>query len=213
MATASALTSTTPESFRKEITNVNEEYFARLIGKSGSLLKEIKSQFKPESNLNIIFNSEKSMIVLTANDRQTVEKCEQIFQLLIREHKTREKLNKSSVLRSFCKLNNPSMTTFIDPYNNNEEIYSYSLYMPEKHKGKVIGTHGKNLKSISDRYENVSIKIDDDDDIYNRTPNVFVISDNPKTCKSAYNRLREFCDSVSGHKKKGNTARISENLE
>ena len=215
MAMASTLTSTTPnESFRKEMTNVNQEYFAQLIGKSGSRLKEIKSQFKPESSLDIRLMWEKSLIVLTAKDSQTVDKCEKILLLMVKEIEATGKVNNRTVLRSFCKLNSPSMTTYIDPNNNNKEIYSYSLYLPKKYKGRVIGSGGKNIDWILNRYENVSIEIDfDDDDLINRTPNVFVLANNPEVCRSAYNRLREFCNSLSGHKDKGNhKERVSGNL-
>lgn len=207
---ASTSTSTSLKSFKKEMTNVNQEYFGQLIGKFGSRKKEIELQFKPESNLNISFDDKKSMIVVTANDSQTVEKCEQILIWLIKEIETTGQLNRRSVLRSFCKQNNPSMTTYINPNDNNEKIYSYSLYIPKKYKGRVIGSGGKNVDWISNRYE---IEIDfDEGDIINRTPNVFVLAKNPQNCRSAYNRLREFCNSLTGHKDKGNNKeRVSGN--
>ena len=184
-----------------------------MIGKSESRLNEIKIEFEQQSGLDIIPNFGKSQIVMIAKDSQTVDKCEKMFLLMIKEIKTTGKLNKRSVLRSFCKLNNPSMTTYIDPNNNNEEIYSYCLYIPNKYKGRVIGSGRRNVDWISNRYENVSIEIDDDDDIINRTPNVFVLANNPEVCRSAYNRLREFCNSLSGHKDKGNhKERVSGNL-
>lgn len=122
--------------FRKEISNINQKYFGELIGESESRLNEITIEFEQEeeSGLEITVDSEKSKIVMTANDSKTVDKCEQIFKLLIEEIEKRGQLNKYSVSRSFRKFNDLSKFTDVKKptYNEKEKIYSYSLKIKKK---------------------------------------------------------------------------------
>ena len=187
--------------FRKEITNINQEHFGQLIGKFESRLNEIKIEFEPDSGLDIIPNFKKSLIVIIANDSKTVEKCEKIFQLLIEEIETRGQLNRYSVPRSFRKLE--ELSKFSDlkkpTYNESTKLYSYSLRIPEKYIGRMIGKGGATVKSILSQYKYVRIKFDTDDKNDQGDTLVVITSKSSDECQSALICFKE----VFSEKKQG----------